>query len=61
VSGTELMPSLVGVNTEHFCGKLKSWKGFLKPNFELGPNRVVGYPVVFLLNKLSAIYWSNGD
>jgi hypothetical protein len=34
---TGLMPRLVGGNTEIVCGKLKSCKGFLKPNFELGP------------------------
>jgi hypothetical protein len=26
-------------NTEPGCGKLKKGKGFLKPNFEPGPNR----------------------
>jgi hypothetical protein len=35
---TELMPRLVGGNTETVCGKLKKGKGFLKPNFELGPS-----------------------
>ena len=35
---TDLMPRLVGGNTELDGGKLKSWKGFLKPNFGLGPN-----------------------
>ena len=34
---TELMPRLVVGYTELVCGKLKSGKGFLKPNFELGP------------------------
>ena len=38
VTETELMPSLIGGNTERYYGKLKSWKGFLKPNFEPGPN-----------------------
>jgi hypothetical protein len=38
----ELMPSLVGGDTETVCGKLKIWKGFLKPNFELGPKRLTG-------------------
>jgi limonene-1,2-epoxide hydrolase len=51
VTGTELMPGLVGGNTERFSGKLKNWRGFLKPNTEAVPNRVVGYLVVFLLNK----------
>jgi hypothetical protein len=35
----ELMLRLVGGNAETVCCKLKSWKGFLKPNFEVGPNR----------------------
>jgi len=35
---TELMPSRVVGNTERAGGKLKKGKGFLKPNFELGPN-----------------------
>jgi hypothetical protein len=41
---TELMPSLVGGNTERAGGKLKSSKGFLKPNFERGPNRLHRLP-----------------
>ena len=40
VTGTERMPSLIGGNTERAGSKLKSWKGFLKPNLEPGPNRV---------------------
>jgi hypothetical protein len=32
------MPSLLGDNTENSGGKLKKGKGFLKPNFEPGPN-----------------------
>ncbi len=35
---TDLMPSRVVGNTERAGGKLKKGKGFLKPNFELGPN-----------------------
>jgi hypothetical protein len=38
VAGAETMPSLVGGNTEMVCCKLKSWKGILEPNFELGPS-----------------------
>jgi hypothetical protein len=35
---TELMPKLVGGETETVCGgKLKKCKGFLKPNFETLP------------------------
>jgi hypothetical protein len=37
VAETELMPKLVVCNTELGGGKLKKWKGFLKPNYELGP------------------------
>ena len=37
VAETELMPRLVGGNTERCCGKLKSWKGFSKPNLETLP------------------------
>jgi hypothetical protein len=33
------MPRLVGGDTEIICVKLKSCNRFLKPNFELGPNR----------------------
>ena len=32
------MPSLAGGNTELGGSKLKNGKGFLKPNFELGPS-----------------------
>ena len=35
---TELMPKLVVGYAELGCSKLKKGKGFLKPNFELGPN-----------------------
>lgn len=28
VTGTKLMPSLVGGDTETVCSKFKSWKGF---------------------------------
>jgi len=51
---TEPVPKLVGGNTELGCSKLKNWKGFLKPNFELLPNLktfLVGTLVVFLLNR----------
>jgi len=41
VAGTDLMPSLVGGYTELRGGKLKKGKGFLKPNFEPGPNSSV--------------------
>ena len=34
VAETELMPSLVGDDTETVCSKLKNWKGFSEPNFE---------------------------
>jgi hypothetical protein len=37
VAETDLMPRLVGGNTERCCSKLKSGNRFLKPNFELGP------------------------
>jgi hypothetical protein len=35
------MSSLVGGDTETVCGKLKRGNSFLKPNFELGPNRTM--------------------
>ena len=35
---TERMPNLLGGNPEQAVSKLKSGKGFLKLNFELGPN-----------------------
>jgi hypothetical protein len=35
---TEPMPKLMVGNTELAGCKLKKWKGFLKPNFELVPN-----------------------
>jgi hypothetical protein len=35
---TELMPSLVGGNTELIGSKLKSLKGISKPNSEPGPD-----------------------
>jgi hypothetical protein len=38
VTDTEPMPKLVVGYTEPGCSKSKKWKGFLKPNFELGPN-----------------------
>ena len=38
VAETELMPRLVVAYTEPGCSKLKKGKGFLKPNFGLGPN-----------------------
>jgi hypothetical protein len=38
VAETELMPRLVGGDAERCCGKLKKGKGFLEPNFEVGPN-----------------------
>jgi hypothetical protein len=37
VVGTEPTPSLVVDYSELVRGKLKKCKGFLKPNFELGP------------------------
>jgi hypothetical protein len=37
VGETDLIPRLVGGDTEIVCGKLKGLKGFLKPNFELEP------------------------
>jgi hypothetical protein len=40
VTETELIPRLVGGDAELCCGKLKKGKGFLKPNFELGPNDI---------------------
>jgi hypothetical protein len=42
VTATELMPRLVGGDTETVCGKWKRGKGFLKPNFELGPKARTG-------------------
>ena len=36
---TELMLRLVGGYAETVCGKLKSCKGFLIPNFERGPKK----------------------
>ena len=38
VTDTEPMPKLVVGYIEPGCSKLKNFKGFLKPNFELGPN-----------------------
>jgi hypothetical protein len=38
VTGTELMPRLVGGNTETVCSKLKNRNSLSKPNFELGPS-----------------------
>ena len=38
VAETELMPRLVGHNTERRGSKLKKGMGFLKPSFERGPN-----------------------
>jgi len=35
---TELMPRLVVGDTEWAGSKLKKGKGFLKPNFGVGPN-----------------------
>jgi hypothetical protein len=35
---TELMPSLVGGDTETVCSKLKSLKGFSKPKLETLPS-----------------------
>ena len=40
MAGAELMPSLVVDNTELGGGKWKKGKGFLKPNFGLGPNQI---------------------
>jgi len=40
VAETETMPRLVVGYTELGCGRLKKGKGFLKPNFELGPNPI---------------------
>ena len=37
---TELMPRLLVDYTEPGGGKLKKGKGFLKPNFGVGPNMV---------------------
>jgi hypothetical protein len=42
VIDTEPMPKLVVGNTELVVSKLKKGKGFLKPNFELGPNQGAG-------------------
>ena len=36
--GTELMPSLVGGDTERVGGKLKKGNRFLEPNFGVGPS-----------------------
>ena len=38
VTENELMPRLVVGYTELDCGILKIGKGFLKPNFGVGPN-----------------------
>jgi hypothetical protein len=38
VSETDLMPRLVGGDTERCCGKLKNRNSFSKPSFELGPS-----------------------
>ena len=42
VTDTEPIPKLVVGNTELVVSKLKKGKGFLKPNFELGPNQGAG-------------------
>ena len=39
----ERMPSRGGGNTELGCGRLKKGKGFLRPNFGLGPSRAFQY------------------
>ena len=38
MAGTELMPSLIGGNTEPDCSKLKNWKGKSRPSSELEPS-----------------------
>jgi hypothetical protein len=40
VAGTEPVPNRVVGQYRTGCGKLKKGKGFLKPNFELGPSGV---------------------
>jgi len=50
------MPSLVVGYTELGCSKLKKDKGFLKPNFELGPNEFLkaakcGQIILWIINE----------
>jgi hypothetical protein len=61
VTGTELMPRLVGGNTETACSKLKSWKGILKPKLETLPSVTTHAAVSNLFNlsrhKVRAHYY----
>ena len=54
---TELMPKRVVGNTERCCGKLKTGKGFLEPNFGVGPNTslIHGVNFQFALPRVDAI------
>jgi hypothetical protein len=56
VTGTELMPSLVGGSTETICGKLKNRNRFLKPNFEPEPSpRQFDTPIGCLIRIINLI------
>jgi hypothetical protein len=50
LAGAEIMPSLVGGNTEIVCGKLMNHNGVSKPNFELGPSVSANCAVSNLFN-----------
>jgi hypothetical protein len=64
VAVTEPMPRLVVGYTELGCSKLKKGKGFLKPNFELGPSRLArtgqqDYELVMLRPHLYPVCFSS--
>jgi hypothetical protein len=55
------MPKLVGGYTELSCSKLKKGKGFLKPNFELGPNLDLTVSKRAATAKLLICFWKIGN
>ena len=62
---TELMPILVVANAELGFSKLKNCKGFLKPNFGVGPNWVVKWWRVYafsteLRGQMDWLDWVEG-
>jgi hypothetical protein len=50
VTETELMSRSVGGDTETIFGKLKSWKDFSEPNFQMGPSVSASCAVSNLFN-----------
>ena len=50
VTGTEIMPSLFGGDTETVCSKLNSCNSFLKPNFKNLPSFTTHAAVSNLFN-----------